>query len=84
VLPRIVSGLFGKASITEPFLKLILVFWIWQFPWGRLRQKPATRPRFSLVWRQLGPMNPMFRLGISRETGFSCIILQAQADRRMA
>ena len=61
VWPLMVSGLFGNASITEPFLKLIRVFWILQLPGGRLWQKPVTRRRFNLVWRQLGPTNPTFR-----------------------
>ena len=48
VLPRVVSALFGKASMTEPFLKLILVFWIWQLPSGKVAAKTRYPPKIQL------------------------------------
>jgi len=62
--PRMVSGLFGKASMVLPLAKWIWVFWgLKAMPGGRLRVKAAMRAMIRLVWRQEGPTMPIALLG---------------------
>jgi hypothetical protein len=58
--PRIVSGLFGKASMVLPFAKWICVLWgLNAMPGGSLWVKNAMRERILLVWRHEGPTMPI-------------------------
>ena len=64
--PRIVSGLFGYASIVELFVNLTMVFCgLWYVPFGSLRKNALIRVMISFVCRQLGPTMPMWMFGFN-------------------
>ena len=63
--PRIVSGLFGKASMVLLLVKLSWVFWGRRVVFGgSLWENPVMRLRMRLVCLHEGPIMPMALLGL--------------------